>query len=96
VLAILGNAAVFNALLYKGHFPKKNIPGSILSFYDDAFTRLFSQGPARENFFLQMVFFGELKYAEGNPSSAIPTCTRPSRRGCRAPTSTMCKVTSSR
>jgi S-adenosylmethionine-diacylglycerol 3-amino-3-carboxypropyl transferase len=67
VLGLLGNANVFNSLLYKGHFPKKNIPGSSYQFYKTAFDRLFEQGPARENFFLQMMFFGRVLFAEGCP-----------------------------
>ncbi len=67
VLALLGNAAVFNALLYKGSFPQKNIPGSRMRFYMDAYARLFAISPARENFFLQLSFLGELRHPEGNP-----------------------------
>jgi S-adenosylmethionine-diacylglycerol 3-amino-3-carboxypropyl transferase len=67
VLALLGNAAVFNALLYKGSFPEKNIPGSRMRFYQDAYARLFAISPARENFFLQLSFLGELRHPEGNP-----------------------------
>ena len=66
-LSLLGNASVFNALLYKGSFPKKNTVGSRFSFYRDAYARLFSISPARENFFLQLSFLGTLQYEEGNP-----------------------------
>lgn len=64
---LLGNAAVFNTLLYKGHFPKKNIPGNLHSFYINSFKRLFHQGPARNNFLLQLLFFGKLLFPGGNP-----------------------------
>jgi len=64
---LLGNAAVFNTLLYKGNFPKKNIPGTLYSFYVNSFNRLFNQGPARNNFLLQLLFFGKLLFPEGNP-----------------------------
>lgn len=67
VVFILGNASVFNALLYKGHFPKKNIPETMPKFYLKAFYRLFNQGLARNNFFLQLLFFGKLIFPEGNP-----------------------------
>lgn len=67
VVFILGNAAVFNTLLYKGRFPKKNIPETMPKFYLQAFNRLFKQGPARNNFFLQLLFFGKLIFPEGNP-----------------------------
>lgn len=67
VLLLLGNSAVLNSLLYKGDFPEKNIEGSAYRIYQDVFSRLFHQGLARESFFLQMVFFGELRFPEGNP-----------------------------
>ena len=37
-----------------------------------AFDRLFAQGPARENFFLQLCFFGELVYRDGLPAECDP------------------------
>lgn len=64
---LLGNASVFNALLYKGNFPKKNIPNSMHSFYVERFESLFQQGLARENYFLQLLFFGKLQFTEGLP-----------------------------
>lgn len=67
VVFILGNASVFNALLYKGRFPKKNFPETLPKFYLNAFNRLFNQGHARNNFFLQLLFFGKLIFPEGNP-----------------------------
>ena len=66
-LSLLGNASVFNSLLYKGHFPKKNIPQSSFKYYQDSFKRIFDQGPARENFLLQLLFFGKILFPEGNP-----------------------------
>jgi len=72
VLLLVGNAGMFNALLYKGHFPKKNIQSSFLAFYRAAFERLFSQGLARRNFFLQLVFFGKVVFAEGCPVECDP------------------------
>lgn len=70
VLTLLGNASVFNAFIYKGHFPKKNIQDSHLKFYISSFDRLFSQGPARKNFFLQLVFFGKIVFPDGLPIEA--------------------------
>ncbi len=67
VLLALGNAGIFNALLYKGHFPKKNIPYSHVNYYKQAFDHLFRHTLARENFFLQVMFFGRIKHPEGNP-----------------------------
>lgn len=71
-LLLLGNPVVFNLMLYKGDFPRKNLPGTPYSFYRDSFDKLYRAGPARENFFLQIVFFGELRYAEGNPIECNP------------------------
>ena len=72
VLFLVANSAVFNALLYKGEFPKKNTPGSMLSFYTQNFSKLLENTLARENFFLQLCFFGELKFPEGNPPECDP------------------------
>jgi S-adenosylmethionine-diacylglycerol 3-amino-3-carboxypropyl transferase len=72
VLRLLGNAAIFNALLYRGSFPKKNTKGSHFKHYDEAFTRLFQRTLARENFFLQLAFFGELRFPEACPVEAQP------------------------
>ncbi len=73
VLAILGNSSVFNALLYKGSFPRKNLPQGSFSFYRDATDRIFHRGVVRENFFAQVLFFGRVMYAEGNPIECSPT-----------------------
>ncbi len=72
VLQLLGNAAIFNALLYRGSFPRKNVESSHFELYDAAFARLFQRTLARENFFLQLMFFGELRFAEGCPEEAQP------------------------
>ena len=69
---LLGNAVVFNTLLYKGQYPKKNIPGSMYRFYHNSFDRLFAQGQARGNFFLQYLFLGEIRFSEGNPVECDP------------------------
>lgn len=72
LVRILGNATVFNAMLYKGNFPVKNISGSMHSFYMGAFKRLFRQGPTRANFFLQLLFFGKIRFSEGCPIECDP------------------------
>jgi S-adenosylmethionine-diacylglycerol 3-amino-3-carboxypropyl transferase len=64
---LLGNAAIFNALLYKGNFPKKNIPKSMHSFYLERFDFLFKQDLARKNYFLQLLLLGKLQFPEGLP-----------------------------
>lgn len=71
VVLLLGNAAFFNAFLYRGHFVKKNIPDTYYDFYRLAFRRLFFNGLARENYFLQLCFLGELRFPEGSPVEAL-------------------------
>ncbi len=67
VLMAAGNASVFNSLLYKGHFPKRNIPETYFEFYRKSFGRIFKSQLLRENFFMQILFFGKIKYPEGVP-----------------------------
>lgn len=67
VLKILGNATVFNALLYKGHFVEKNTPGTHYDYYLNAFKRIFSQTLIKDNFFAQLCFFGEIISPEAIP-----------------------------
>ncbi|MBC7532331.1 MAG: DUF3419 family protein [Oligoflexus sp.] len=71
VVLLLGNAAFFNACLYRGHFVKKNVSGSYYDFYRLAFRRLFFNGLARENYFLQLCFLGEIRYPEGVPVEGL-------------------------
>lgn len=66
-LLLVGNGTYFNTLLYKGHFPQKNISQSYFRYYVKAFDHLLHQGLARENYFLQLVFLGEIKDGRGNP-----------------------------
>lgn len=70
VLAIVGHSKVFNALMYQGDFPKKNLPISYFSFYQNAFKRLFDHGSPQKNFFLQLCLLGRLKYNQGLPVEA--------------------------
>jgi S-adenosylmethionine-diacylglycerol 3-amino-3-carboxypropyl transferase len=74
ILSILGNKAMFNALLYKGDFIKKNINESYIRYYSNAFNHLMTENLARESFFLQLCFFGEIKYSEGNLIEAKKEC----------------------
>ena len=64
---LIGNSTFFNALLYKGHFPQKNLQGSHRRYYKAAFNRIFAGGVPRENFFLQLTLLGEICFSEGNP-----------------------------
>ncbi len=71
VLFLLGNKSVFNALLYKGDFIKKNDPDTHFQYYFNAFDRLFTTGLARESFFLNLCFFGKINFLEGNPIESV-------------------------
>lgn len=68
VVALLGNSAVLNSLLYRGDFPRNNLGISSFRRYSQIFDTLFTQLPARHSFFLQMVFFGRLKHEAGFPA----------------------------
>ena len=70
ILSVLGNKSMFNALLYKGHFIKKNVEDSYITYYKKAFNHLFYQTLAKSSFFLQLCFLGEIKYADGNLAEA--------------------------
>lgn len=72
VVSVLGNASVFDALLYKGDCAKKNIGESFVAFYRRVFAHLFTKALARENYFLQLCFFGKVVYPEGNPVECDP------------------------
>ena len=72
VFKILGNATVFNALLYKGHFVKKNVPETHFEYYKDAFSRIFGQTLLRANFFAQLCFFGKIVTREAIPVEGDP------------------------
>ncbi len=72
VLRAFGNAAFFNAFLYKGHMAKKNVPETHFDYYRQAYRRLFYQGLCRENFFLQLSFLGKIRYPEANTYEARP------------------------
>ncbi len=70
ILFVLGNKAVFNALLYKGDFIKKNSPETHFEYYFNAFDRLFRTRLARESFFIHLCFHGEINHEDGNPIEA--------------------------
>ena len=76
VVFLLGNASFFNAVLYKGRFVKKNIPETYFTFYINAYRRMFQNSLARANFFLQLCFFGQVMYEEGNPLEVKPEVYR--------------------
>lgn len=72
LVGVLGNSALLNAVLYKGDFPRKNLPGSHFRIYEEIFNRLFDRVLARESFFLQMLILGEVSFAEGFPVECDP------------------------
>jgi S-adenosylmethionine-diacylglycerol 3-amino-3-carboxypropyl transferase len=70
LLFLVGNKTLFNALLYKGSFIKKNLPESHFDFYFNAYERLFTGSLAQNSFFLQLCFYGKIKSLAGVPVEA--------------------------
>lgn len=70
VLFLLGNKALFNALLYKGDFIEKNSPESHFDYYHHAFERLFTHDLAQKSFFLHLCFYGKINSLAGVPVEA--------------------------
>ncbi len=75
LVRILGNRAVFNSLLYKGDFIKKNDPRSYTDYYQEAFSRLMRLEP-RKSHFAQLCFLGRVQYQEGLPLEFQPEVHR--------------------
>jgi S-adenosylmethionine-diacylglycerol 3-amino-3-carboxypropyl transferase len=74
LLQVIGNKSVFNALLYKGDFVKKNISDSYFQFYKKAFDRIFDRTLARDNFFLSLCFLGKMEHQQANTIEAQEEC----------------------
>jgi len=72
VLFLLGNKTVFDTLLYKGDFIKKNVPESHFDYYFSNFEQLFTQVRVRDSFFAHLCFHGEIKHEDGNTIEADP------------------------
>ncbi len=70
VIFLLGNKSVFNTLLYKGDFIKKNVPESHFEYYFKAFEKLFTNQLVRESFFAHLCFFGEISHPDGKTIEA--------------------------
>ncbi len=70
VLFLLGNKPVFNALLYKGDFIKKNVAETHFDYYKSSFDQLFRNGLARDSFFAHLCFYGEIAHQDGNTIEA--------------------------
>lgn len=64
---IIGNATMFNKLLYKGAFPENNVSKSIYTFYKNSFNKVFNQGVAKTNFFLNILINGTIEHADAFP-----------------------------
>lgn len=70
LIHMLGNKAMFNALLYKGDFIKKNSPLTHFDYYQQAFERLFTKDLAGKSFFLHLCFYGKITSFAGVPVEA--------------------------
>ncbi|MFA6238462.1 MAG: DUF3419 family protein [Bacteriovorax sp.] len=70
VLFLLGNKAIFNALLYKGDFIEKNSADTHFQYYHKAFEKLFTYDLAQKSFFLHLCFYGKINSSAGNPVEA--------------------------
>lgn len=66
LLKIIGNKSMFNSLLYKGSFIKKNSSLSYFDYYYQAFDRLFALDVKRSHF-LQLCLCGKVLYPEALP-----------------------------
>lgn len=80
----LGNSSVFNVLLYRGNFPRKNIEQSYYEFYRNSFERIFNLGPARNNSFLQLLFLGRIVFPEGLPFDCDQEIYDKAKRGLQS------------
>lgn len=65
IIFLLGNKSVFNALLYKGDFIKKNYSQTHFQYYFESFERLFTGQLARNSFFANLCFYGEINHPDG-------------------------------
>ena len=70
IIFLLGNKALFNALLYKGDFIEKNSAESHFEHYDNAFKRLFTHDIAQKSFFLHLCLYGKINSLAGVPVEA--------------------------
>ena len=93
---LLGNAHVFNSLLYGGHFPRKNIPTSSYQLYRAAFQRMFEQGPARRNFLLQLLFSDGFFFQKEIRSNVTRKFSNAQKKASHKRKFGMCVVTSLR
>lgn len=88
VLRLLANTSVLNSLLYKGDFPKKNIPGSHFENFKRIFDQIFYQMDVNKSFFAQLCFFGKLINDRANPIEVNKGVFDAAKQGLKK-----CKVT---
>jgi S-adenosylmethionine-diacylglycerol 3-amino-3-carboxypropyl transferase len=72
LLFFLASRRILNQHIYRGHLPTDS-EGSLPQFLMQNFTDFFLHRPAKESFFHQMLFLGEVRYAEGLPIEALPS-----------------------
>jgi S-adenosylmethionine-diacylglycerol 3-amino-3-carboxypropyl transferase len=70
LVRLLASAPTLNALLYRGAFPRRNIAMTAGEFFLNAFDRVFHTHVVKTTTFVQMLFFGRIRYPEGNPYEA--------------------------
>jgi S-adenosylmethionine-diacylglycerol 3-amino-3-carboxypropyl transferase len=66
IMSILGNKALFNALLYKGDFIKKNVDETYIQYYDKAFNHLMEHDLVKKSYFMQLCYYGSIVHPAGN------------------------------
>ncbi len=74
LVKLIGNKALFNALLYKGDFVKKNVSDSYYEYYQKAFKHLFYHDLTVNSFFLQLLVRGRVLDSKGNLQEVNDTC----------------------
>ena len=72
VLALLANSTVLNSILYRGDFPRKNIPDSTYANFRQIYDRIFRRIRVKESFFAQLSFFGRLVTREAGLMEVDP------------------------
>lgn len=72
VLALIANSTFLNSILYKGDFPRKNIPGSTYANFRGIYERIFRGIRVKESFFAQLSFFGQLVTREAGLMEVAP------------------------
>ncbi len=69
---VLGNSNFFRSILYGAEFPSLNLAPNDAAFYRQLLDKAFEAAPIDRNFFLQMIFFGQLTVPGALPDDAQP------------------------